>query len=107
MFQLPPGISPPPGFGPPPPPSKPAHINPLPNQASSAPVAKKPEASAPVFFDPAEAPDVVNALRNSKNAVIEVQTDDNKKMVLNVQNGQLLDILKALHLALNAVKSRK
>ena len=101
---MPPGISPPPGFGPPPPPPNPAHINPAPNQAASA---KKPAASAPVFFDPAEAPDVVNALRNSKNAVIEVQTDDNKKMVLNVQNGQLLDILKALHLALNAVNSEK
>jgi len=104
VFHLPPGISPPPGFGPPPPPPNPAHINPAPNQAASA---KKPAASAPVFFDPAEAPDVVNALRNSKNAVIEVQTDDNKKMVLNVQNGQLLDILKALHLALNAVNSEK
>ena len=104
MFHLPPGISPPPGFGPPPPPPNPAQTNPAPNQAASA---TKPAASAPVFFDPAEAPDVVNALRNSKNAVIEVQTDDNKKMVLNVQNGQLLDILKALHLALNDVNAEK
>lgn len=57
-----------------------------------------------VFFDPNEAPQVVEALKNSKKAVIQVQTDDNQRMVLNVRNDQLLSILQALNLALNNIQ---
>jgi len=56
-----------------------------------------------VFFDPAEAPQVVEALKNSKKAVIQVQTDDNQRMVLNVKNDQLLSILQALNSALKSI----
>ena len=90
VVHLPPGISPP---------GQPNHA------AQSVTVTSEPakEAAEPVFFDPQEAPHVVEALRNSKKAVIQVQTDDNRKMVLNVKNDQLLSILQALSSALDTI----
>jgi len=94
VVHLPPGISPPGQPKPSPPPGA-AHIG------GVGP--SNPSPTAPVFFDPREAPHVIEALRNSKKAVIQVQTDDNQKMVLNVKNDQLLSILQALSAALDVV----
>jgi len=54
-----------------------------------------------VFFNPIDAPKVAQVLKNSKSSIIQFQTDDDQKMVLNVQNDQLLGILEALQLALD------
>ena len=99
VFHLPPGISPP-GSN---------QVTSPQQHSVSGTHALRPEEplvqeDEPIFFDPLDAPHAVDALKNSKNAVIQVLTDDNQQMVLNVKNDQLLSILQALHSALDNVQ---
>ena len=100
VFHLPPGISPP-GSDQVTSPQQETSLGKTRNQPD-IPQTREEE---PIFFDPQEAPHVIDALKNSKNAVIQVLTDDNQQMVLNVKNDQLLSILQALHSALDNVQS--
>ena len=100
VFHLPPGISPPGSDQV----TSPEQENSL-EKTSNQPNIPQTREEVPIFFDPQEAPHVIDALKNSKNAVIQVLTDDNQQMVLNVKNDQLLSILQALHSALDNVQS--
>jgi len=115
VFHLPPGIAPPPGIQQQPQQSQPSQQTQIPQhqqvqQQQSQNLAARDQILAEksqnggdptVFFNPRDAPKVAQVLKNSKSSIIQFQTDDDKKMVLNVQNDQLLGILEALQVALD------